>query len=412
MSSPKLKEVCLSKILVLCTGSIAAYKTAELVSGLMKQNHEVQVALSESAQKFVGAATFEGLTGRPVLTDLWQSGQMMGHIHWQRWADLIITAPATANTISEMATGQAGHLGAALFLAHDWKKPWLVAPTMNHQMWHHPATQMNIKTLQNWGVQILTPETGALACGETGEGRLMEPEQIMALIEKHLHATKLLRGRRILVTAGGTSEPIDSVRVITNRSTGQTGIGLAEHLARHGAAVTLLRSQSSREPQSPSARDITQQVFATFADLQKQWHGQLQETWDAIVHAAAVSDFSVVPQSGKLSSGQLPNLHWTKNPKLVEEPHKISHLQNCFLIAFKMTATDQDHQRREAVQSLFQRSHANLVVHNDLAQIEWGTDRHQFSIHDAKGGEHAAKNRAQLNEYLTDRALKYWEAMT
>ena len=223
------------------TGSIASYKACGVLSKLKQAHHEVKVVMSPSSLQFVGKATIEGLTGETAITDMYGDGQVMDHIHLMRWADLIIVAPATAHYINRIANGIGDDLLTTLFLAHDFKKPFLVTPAMNTMMYLHPTTQRSIKKLKEMGIEILEAASGVLACGEVGYGRLLEPELILNEIEQRLQSSAEIKltgatsstaskNIQVLMTAGGTSEPIDDIRVITNRSTGKTASVLADHL--------------------------------------------------------------------------------------------------------------------------------------------------------------------------------------
>jgi phosphopantothenoylcysteine synthetase/decarboxylase len=174
------------KILFQLSGSISAFKACAVISTLVKAGHEVQIAVSDSALKFIGEATLEGLTGRAVLKGTFEPGQMMGHIHHVRWADFLVLCPASANTLNQLANGTGDSLLSTLFLAHDFKKPYLVFPAMNTTMYAHPATQASMEKLKSWGVTVFDTGRGNLACGEYGEGRLLEPEQIYKHVEKYL----------------------------------------------------------------------------------------------------------------------------------------------------------------------------------------------------------------------------------
>ena len=162
-----------SKILYQISGSIAAYKSAGIISKLVQSGYDVQTVATPSALNFLGEATLEGLTGKPVLSDMFAPGQLMDHINLVKWADVVVLAPATANTLNRLAQGLADDLIGALFLAHDWKKPYLIAPAMNTNMYQHPATQNSIKTLQAWGVNMLATSEGYLACGDEGQGKML-----------------------------------------------------------------------------------------------------------------------------------------------------------------------------------------------------------------------------------------------
>jgi phosphopantothenoylcysteine decarboxylase/phosphopantothenate--cysteine ligase len=231
-----------ARILLGITGSIAAYKAAMLARLLAKAGTQVQTVMTASARQFVGPATFQALTGRPVRDSLWdeQAEAAMGHIELARWADAIVIAPATADFLARLAHGLADDLLSTLCLATD--RPLFVAPAMNRLMWAHPATQANMVLLRSRGVNAIGPGSGDQACGETGEGRMAEPEEIAARLLRPLAAAQpgALAGVRAVVTAGPTREAIDPVRFLSNRSSGKQGFAVAEALANLGAAVTLV----------------------------------------------------------------------------------------------------------------------------------------------------------------------------
>jgi phosphopantothenoylcysteine decarboxylase/phosphopantothenate--cysteine ligase len=229
----------LHRLVLGITGGIAAYKAAELTRLLVKEAIVVDVVMTSAATQFIAPLTLQALSGRPVLTDLWHSGaaNAMGHIDLSRDADAIVVAPASANFIAKLAHGQADDLLSTLCLARDC--PLLVAPTMNVQMWIHPATQRNVAQLKADGVEILGPGSGSQACGEVGDGRMIEPEEILAALMAWAQP-KLLAAKRVLLTAGPTFEAIDPVRGITNLSSGKMGFALAQACAEAGAAVTLI----------------------------------------------------------------------------------------------------------------------------------------------------------------------------
>lgn len=179
-----------AKILYNLSGSIACFKSCMVISQLVQRGYQVQTACTAGALQFIGSATLEGLTGRPVLVDPFEPGRMMDHIHVARWADLAILAPASANTINRLANGLASDMVGTLFLAFDRTKPYLLAPAMNEAMLAHPATRESLERLAGWGVQVLPTASGHQACGTTGQGRLLEPEQILALIEAALQGVK------------------------------------------------------------------------------------------------------------------------------------------------------------------------------------------------------------------------------
>ena len=227
------------RILLGVSGGIAAYKAAELLRRLRERGAEVRVVMTEGAQHFVGAATFQALSGQPVRSSLWDEAAeaAMGHIELARWAQRVLIAPASANTISRLAQGQADDLLSTLCLATE--APLLLAPAMNRVMWAHPATRANIDLLRARGVTVLGPGSGDQACGEVGDGRMLEPMALVAALEASL-APPRLAGRRVLVSAGPTFEDIDPVRFLGNRSSGKMGFALAAAAAAMGAEVTLV----------------------------------------------------------------------------------------------------------------------------------------------------------------------------
>jgi phosphopantothenoylcysteine decarboxylase/phosphopantothenate--cysteine ligase len=360
-----------SNVLFILTGSVACYKACEAVSRLVQAGHRLRIVATASALRFVGAPTLEALAGSPVLSDLWADGQALEHIKLTRWADLVIICPATANTINRLAAGLGDDLVGALYLAHDRTKPWLIVPAMNPAMWSHPATQAAAEKLRAWGVRFLPAGTGRTACGEAGEGRLAEPEMIVAAVETALHRPG--QPLRVLVTSGGTAEPIDGVRVLANTSTGRTGAGLASHLMRCGHEAVLLRARQAARPEAPCREEI----FETFADLEAALTRLLRtERFDAVIHAAAVGDFGVESVvldgkaqpvgAAKLDSRFPPLLQLRENPKLVERVRSLSPTP-LKLIAFKLTRGASRPETNEAVRALFAHAGPDWVVQNDLA---------------------------------------------
>jgi len=237
------------RLLLGVTGGVAAYKVAELARLLQRNNVEVQIAMTGAATKFVGPATFQALTGRPVMTDLWDASvpNAMAHIELSRDAEAILVAPASADFLAKLAHGLADDLLSTTCLARNC--PLLVAPAMNREMWDHPATQRNVATLRGDGVTILGPAAGDQACGEVGMGRMVEPEELLSAV-LGFFAPKKLAGRKVIVTAGPTFEAIDTVRGITNLSSGKMGYAIAEAAASQGADVTLVSGPTSLAPPS------------------------------------------------------------------------------------------------------------------------------------------------------------------
>jgi phosphopantothenoylcysteine decarboxylase/phosphopantothenate--cysteine ligase len=278
----------LSRIVLGVTGGIAAYKSAELVRLLVKDGVTVDVVLTDAGARFVTATTFQALSGRPVLSDLWQSGadNAMGHIAISRGADAIVVAPATADFIRKLAHGTADDLLSTLCLAREC--PLLVAPAMNRQMWWNAATQRNVSQLAEDGITILGPDTGELACNENGEGRMLEAEQIYAALIAS-RQPKVLAGKRVLLTAGPTVEPIDPVRSITNASSGKMGFAIAQAAAEAGAEVTMVAGPTSL----PTPADVTRIDVTTTAQMADAVFARVSEC-DIFIGVAAAADYTPV----------------------------------------------------------------------------------------------------------------------
>ena len=381
-----------SKILFQLSGSIACFKACQLLSRLVQEGYDVEVVATKAALSFVGEATLEGLTGKRVHSDTFAPGEYMNHIHLIRWADLAIVCPATANTLAKMAAGIGDDLLTTLFLAHDFKKPYLIAPAMNTQMMIHPATQNAMTRLREWGVEILNAGSGSLACGEFGEGRLPEPDDILREIKNKLgtvtaHSSVSTvkaqspggKPMRVLITSGGTRELIDGVRSLANTSTGRTGSLLAEYFSNRGHDVTFLAAQDSVKPSNENLRTLS---FISFQDLRETLKKELANTnYDTVIHAAAVSDYRVdsidssgkkmaIGQDSKIESGDDLTLHLKRQPKIVDELRSMSKNKLLKIVAFKLTNSLDAKDRLTAVRKLAQHAHPDFIVHNDLHEID------------------------------------------
>jgi phosphopantothenoylcysteine decarboxylase / phosphopantothenate---cysteine ligase len=280
-------------VLLGVTGGIAAYKSAELVRRLGERGAEVQVVMTAAAREFVGAATFQALSGRPVRVSLWDPAAeaAMGHIELARWADLVLVAPATADFLARLAGGRADDLLCTLCLATS--APVVVAPAMNQQMWANAATQANVATLTQRGVRLLGPGVGDQACGEQGPGRMLEAVEIADLVESSLHGAGPFSGRRVLVTAGPTRERIDPVRFISNRSSGKMGYAVAQAMRAAGAEVVLV-SGPVAVPVPPGVRCVCVESAAQMLEVvQRELPG-----CDVLVATAAVADYRPVSVAG------------------------------------------------------------------------------------------------------------------
>lgn len=362
-------------ILIKITGSIAAYKTAYLISKLMQAGFQLEVVVTKSALQFIGIATLEGLIHKPIYTDVFEPGKMMSHIELTKWADLTIVVPADANTISKFSNGIADNLVTSLFLAHDQKKPYLIAPAMNTSMFKHPATQESMKKLSQWGIEILPTDKGYLACGDSGEGKMLEPDKIFGIICNHLNRTES-NEHKVLITGGGTIENIDGMRNISNMSSGRTAIKIAEHFYINGAEVTLLLSESAITPKL----DMNILYYNSFSSLEAQLKSELAfNEYDIVIHLAAISDYSPtsievngvvtkLPLNKKLdSSSESFKIIFSKNIKLVNSIKAWSKNINTKIIAFKLLDSTDDKRKDMELGKLFKNSDANAIVFNALS---------------------------------------------
>lgn len=308
-------ELLGKKILLGVTGGIAAYKAAELTRLLQKQGATVQVAMTEAATHFVGAVTFQALSGQPVFTDQWDArmANNMAHIDLSREADAVLVAPASADFLAKVAHGQADDLLTTLVLARDC--PLLVAPAMNRQMWENPATQRNAATLAADGITLLGPACGDQACGEVGAGRMLEPAEIVEDLIAFFQA-KPLAGKRVLLTAGPTFEALDPVRGITNLSTGKMGYALARACAQAGAAVTLVSGPTGLAcPRGVLRVDVT-----AAQEMQREVLARAGES-DVFIGVAAVADYRpAAPSAQKIKKNAAAmTVELVKNPDILAE---------------------------------------------------------------------------------------------
>ncbi len=311
-----MRELEGRRLVIGVTGGVAAYKTAELVRLLVKAGADVHVVLTEAGARFVGAVTFQALSGNPVWTDLWDArmSNNMAHIDLTRGADAVLIAPASADVLAKLVHGLADDLLTTLCLARDC--PLLVAPAMNRQMWEHPATVRNVAQLREDGVTVLGPDAGDQACGEVGMGRMLEPELLFEAVAARFQS-KLLAGRKVVLTAGPTFEAIDPVRGITNSSSGKMGYALARACARAGAAEVVLVSGPTglpapwgvRRVDVKSALEMRDAVLAALPGA------------DVFIGVAAVADYRPAqPAEHKIKkSGEALALTLAPNPDILAE---------------------------------------------------------------------------------------------
>jgi phosphopantothenoylcysteine decarboxylase / phosphopantothenate---cysteine ligase len=364
-----------NKSLVLgITGGIAAYKAAELVRLLVKANIDVQVVMTESATKFITPTTMQALSGKPVFVGMWDSGVNNGmpHIELSRHADAILIAPASAEFVAKLLHGRADDLLSTLCLARDC--PLLVAPAMNKQMWENPATQRNFAQLEADNIRVLGPGNGEQACGETGDGRMLEAAELLTLVNAHF-TPKTLAGKKILITAGPTIEMIDPVRGITNLSSGKMGYAIAQAAADMGASVTLVSGSTHLLPpinvvmhKTLSAADMYQAVMQ---------HIQAQ---DIFISVAAVADYSPVETSKqKIKKNAVSlTLSLKRNKDILAEVASLPNAPFCVGFAAESGNVIEYATQKRIAKNL------PLIVANEVTSA-MGSDENQVTLIDTKG---------------------------
>ena len=362
------------RILLGLTGGVAAYKAAELLRLLMQEGLDVQIAMTDAAKQFVGSATLQALSGKPVYDDLWDSriANNMAHIELSRDRDAIVIAPASADFIAKLAHGLADDLLSTLCLAREC--PLAVVPAMNRSMWENPATQRNIAQLKQDGIAVFGPALGAQACGETGLGRMLEPEDLVYTITAWMQP-KILQGRRVLVTAGPTFEAIDTVRGITNLSSGKMGYAVARAAYEAGADVTLISG--------PTALSALSAIEVTRVTTAQEMLAAVQEnvaTTDIFISVAAVADYHVAEPSAhkiKKTSNEL-ELTLSQNPDILQT---VSELVNPpFCVGF---AAESENLYQYAEEKR-RRKKLPLLAAN-LAQDAIGSDDNELILFDDDG---------------------------
>jgi phosphopantothenoylcysteine decarboxylase/phosphopantothenate--cysteine ligase len=366
------------RILLGITGGIAAYKAAELTRLLVKGGADVRIAMTEAATHFIGTATLQALSGQPVWTDLWDSrvNDAMGHIELSRDRELILVAPASADFMAKLAHGLADDLLSTLCVAR--RCSLMVAPAMNVEMWQNPATVRNADTLRADGVQIVGPASGGQACGEMGMGRMTEPADILADVQFFFQPKRLegsLRGRRVVVTAGPTEEPVDPVRVLTNTSSGKMGYAVARAAREAGAEVTLISGPVSLPTPAGVARVDVRTAREMFEAVKRD-----VKDADVFISVAAVADYRVknpAAQKIKKANGHL-SLELEENPDILAWVAGLPKPPFCVGFAAESENLAQNAKVKLAKKKL------PLIVGN-LAQEALGRDDSAITLYDASG---------------------------
>jgi phosphopantothenoylcysteine decarboxylase / phosphopantothenate---cysteine ligase len=369
-----MRELSDKRIVLGVSGGVAAYKAAELTRLLIKAGATVHVVMTENGARFVGTATFQALSGNPVWTDPWDERQSnnMAHIDLTRSADALLIVPATANLLAKLANGIADDLLTTLTLARDC--PLLVAPAMNRQMWGNPATQRNVAQLREDGVHILGPDSGDQACGEVGDGRMMEPEAIReALIA--FFQPKPLAGQTVLMTAGPTYEPIDPVRGVTNISSGKMGYALARALAHAGAEVQLISG-----PVALGAPVGVERISVTTAEEMRRAVLERVARADIFIGVAAVADYRPIRTAADKikKTGASLSLELTRNPDILAEVASLPAPPFC--VGFAAESRELD----TYAAGKLREKRLRMVVGN-LVQDAMGADTNQVVLYDAQG---------------------------
>jgi phosphopantothenoylcysteine decarboxylase/phosphopantothenate--cysteine ligase len=359
-------------------GGIAAYKAAELLRLFTESGHSVRVVPTASALKFVGAPTWAGLSGKPVATEVWDDAHEVPHVRIGRSADLVVVAPATADMLAKAAHGIADDLLTNTLLTATC--PIVYAPAMHTEMWENPATRANVATLRERGAIVIEPAVGRLTGKDTGKGRLPEPSAIFELARRALKSSKTLAGRHVVVSAGGTREPLDPVRFLGNRSSGKQGYAIAKAAAARGARVTLVAANVSLA--DPAGVDITR--VGTTEELRTAVLKAAADA-DAVVMAAAPADFRPVTVASqkikKTADGTPEPLVLTTNPDIAAEVGE-SKRTGQILVAFAA----ETHDALENARAKLTRKRADLIVVNEVGVDRvFGADKNEVTLLGADG---------------------------
>ena len=394
------------KIVVGVTGGIAAYKAVDVVSKLRKAGAEVHVMMTREATEFVTELTFREISGQPVAQDMWAKVQQYNveHIALANLADLMLIVPATANVLAKAAQGIADDLVTTTLLAT--KAPLFFAPAMNTNMLEHPATQHNLTLLRERGAHIIEPATGHLACGIEGKGRLPEPVVIVEAVIDYFAEAKSLQGKKVLVTAGGTEEPLDPVRFLGNRSTGRMGYAIAEAAARRGAETILVTG--------PTGLDIPAGVRAIKVRSAREMEQVVLEEYDStdvVIKAAAVADYrpkETSSQKIKKSDGEL-TLTLVRNPDILYELGQRKKHQ--ILVGFAAETNDLEAYAKKKLE----KKNLDFIVANDVSAKDAGfgtdTNRVQIFYRDGREESQPLMSKTKLAGLILDRVKEHLNEM-
>ena len=391
------------KIVLGISGSIAAYKSIFLVRLLIKEGAEVKVIMTPSAKDFVTPLTLGTLSKNPVLVDLFDEQSWANHVMLGRWADIMLIAPLSCNTLAKMAHGQCDNLLLAVYLSATC--PVVVAPAMDEDMWHHPSTKENLGRLESFGNRVIPVEKGDLASGLIGDGRMAEPAHIIQYLETHFFSSSPVAGKIAIVTAGPTYEPIDPVRFIGNHSSGKMGIAIAKELHDRGADVTLILGPTQLDF---SADGIQLKKVKTAAEMYEA-SIKLFEKADIAVMAAAVADYTPVSVAGekikKKDDGLTVEL--TKTKDILKSLGEIKRKEQV-LVGFALETTNE---KQYALDKL-ERKNADMIVLNSLNDpgAGFGLDTNKITIFERGGTEisFAAKSKKEVAKDIVDTIIRLY----
>jgi len=391
------------KILLIICGGISAYKSLELIRLLKKQGVIVRTILTKSAKEFVTPLSIASLSQEKVYDDLFsaENEAEMDHISLSRWADVILVAPATANTISKLSAGSSDDLASTVILASD--KDIFLTPAMNVRMWEHPSTKENLNKLKSYGYKIIGPEVGDMACGEFGEGKMTEPKDIFQTIETYFSQLKNNQKLKALVTAGPTNEYIDPVRFITNKSSGKQGYALAKSLAKRGFQTTLISGPTNLQIDDGINLIMVETADEMFKATQKNLPA------DVAIFAAAVADFKVKEKKiEKMKKQEHLNLELEKNIDIINYISKHNSLRPKLVIGF---AAETNNIPENAQRKLIEKN-CDWIIANDVSNnsIGFDSDFNEVSIfykdNKIKNEKLTIKKKSEISEEIIDRVIE------
>jgi len=391
------------KILLIVCGGISAYRSLELIRLLKKQGAKVKTILTKSAKEFVTPLSIASLSREKVYDDLFnaENEAEMDHISLSRWADVILVAPATANTISKLSAGSSDDLASTVILASD--KDIFLTPAMNVRMWEHPSTKQNLNKLKSYGYKIIGPEIGGMACGEFGEGKMTDPKDIFQTIEIYFSGLNKNKKLKALVTAGPTNEYIDPVRFITNKSSGKQGYALAKSLAKKGFQTTLISG--------PTSLQIDNGINLIKVETADEMFKATQESLpvDVAIFSAAVDDFKIKEKHNeKIKKQKYLNLEFQKNIDILNYVSKHNSLRPKLVIGFAAETNDI---LENAKKKLIEKN-CDWIIANDVSNnsIGFDSDFNEVSIfyrnNEIKNEKLAMKKKSEISEEIIDRVIE------